>query len=55
MKVRGQVVHLRSVSKKLLFADVCVEDSDARVTTAFQSWICGTDLLVRAEFRFEIP
>ena len=40
----GQVVHIRSISKKLLFIDII--NDEKRQTIAFQSWNSSPELIV---------
>ena len=53
IELKGQVVHKRKLSKKLIFFDIeqknedkkCEED---RLTVVLKSWICENEIFVKA-------
>ena len=53
LELKGQVVHKRKLSKKLIFFDIeqktedknCEED---RITVVLKSWICEDEIFVKA-------
>ena len=46
--LRGQVIHKRQVSKKLVFFDVSETDSGTRRAAILKSWISGPDVMIQA-------
>ncbi len=45
-ELEGRVVHIRSVSAKMCFYDVLIDDNASlRRTALMKSWVCGTDTL----------